>query len=206
MLELWLIRHGETDYNAQGRWQGQTDTPLNALGERQAKALALRLKDVAFDAVYSSDLSRALRTAALALPHHTVIADPRLRELHFGRWEGLVWHQIPEHERADLENWRSNPAGFMPPEGEHFSDMLARIAAWRADLPAQGRLAVVTHGGTLRALFFHLLGLPNSERRWGLALDNCSISRVQISSRTTTILAINDTSHLRGAFTPEGGV
>jgi len=205
MLELWLIRHGETAFNAEGRWQGQSDTPLNAVGERQAAALAPRLRDIDFDAVHSSDLSRALRTAQLALPKHQPLADPRLRELNFGRWEGLVWHQIPEHERADLDSWRSDPAGFTPPEGERFTDMLARVAAWRADLPPQGRLAVVAHGGTLRALFFSLLGMPNHETRWGMTLDNCSISRVQLSTRATTILSLNDTWHLTRAAVPEGG-
>lgn len=119
MTVFWLIRHGQTDWNSAGRWQGQADVPLNQRGREQVKVLAERLQKQSFDAVYSSDLRRAYDTAAaFAVPKGMpIIREPRLREICIGEWEGLQLEEIisrfPE-EWADYHrdaNWQSPPGG-----------------------------------------------------------------------------------------------
>lgn len=160
---LYLVRHGETDWNAQGRLQGGHDIPLNALGRAQAAAAARILKGLvrnpgALDYV-ASPLSRARATMeilreTLGLPAADYRADERLVEIGFGEWEGLTWPEIrardPERAIArEADKW-----GYRPPGGESYADLLARIA------PAFGALArdtvVVSHGGVTRAALAHL--------------------------------------------------
>lgn len=159
---LLLVRHGETDWNAAGRWQGQTDVPLNATGRAQAFALAARLRAEGVRAIATSDLCRARGTAeivgeALGLPVAFVDAD--LRERAYGHWEGLTrW----ECEARFPEEWArhvSDPRA-PPPAGESTDALLARIlpaiqrAAERLESPA----VLVTHGGVMRAFLAAALG------------------------------------------------
>jgi len=154
MTTLLLARHGETDWNRDGVWQGWADPPLNETGREQARQLAEQLRETPFDAVYASDLRRARETAEIvAAPHGVpVVADPGLREIDVGSWSGLTRAQIaqrfPDGERPDGET-----------RDQHRARVLAaveRIA--RANLGR--RILVVTHGGTMRALHGHLTGAP----------------------------------------------
>lgn len=160
---LYLVRHGETDWNAQGRLQGGRDIPLNALGRVQAAAAARILKGLVRNPAtldyVASPLSRARETMeilreTLGLPAAEYRADERLVEIGFGEWEGLTWPEIrardPERAIArEADKW-----GYRPPGGESYADLLSRIA------PAFGALArdtvVVSHGGVARAALAHL--------------------------------------------------
>jgi broad specificity phosphatase PhoE len=140
-----LARHGETDWNRDGRWQGWADPPLNDLGRRQAAELAARLRGTRLDAVYSSDLRRAHETAALVAAEHglPVVADPELREIDVGSWSGLTRPEIDER------------FGGVRPDGETREQHAARVRAAAARIAAAhpgGRILLVTHGGTMRAL------------------------------------------------------
>ena len=146
MTTILLARHGETDWNREGRWQGWADAPLNETGRAQARELADQLRSTPFDAVYSSDLSRAHETAEIvAAPHGMpVIPDPGLREIDVGSWSGLT--------RAELKE--RFPDGSRP-DGETREQHRARVHAAvegiaRANLGR--RILIVTHGGTMRAL------------------------------------------------------
>ena len=146
MTTLLLVRHGETDWNREGRWQGWADPPLNDTGRAQARALADELKEAPFDAVYSSDLRRAHETAEIvAAPHGVpVLVDPRLREIDVGSWSGLT--------RAKIE---ARFPGGVRPDGESREHHRQRVLAGVEDLARRNpgrRVLVVTHGGTLRAL------------------------------------------------------
>jgi broad specificity phosphatase PhoE len=146
MTTLLLVRHGETDWNREGRWQGWADPPLNDTGRAQARALAEQLRGVPFDAAYSSDLRRAHETAVIvAEPHGVpVVADARLREIDVGSWSGLT--------RSELE--QRFPHGERP-DGETREQHAERVLSAVEDLARRNagrRVLVVTHGGTLRAL------------------------------------------------------
>lgn len=195
MLEVWLIRHGETDWNAQRRWQGQSDVPLNDLGRRQAEALAARLRRQTFDAIHSSDLSRAHETARLVFPNQTIVPEPRLRELNFGSFEGKTWDQLQESDAAMLKRWREDPYACQPPGGEHFGQVVSRAKAWYQELPAQGKIAAVAHGGVIRALTYAITGTP-AGAGWGFSFDNGSVTILQRFQTTTILKRVNDTAHL----------
>jgi 2,3-bisphosphoglycerate-dependent phosphoglycerate mutase len=158
---LFLFRHGETDWNREGRLQGHTDTPLNRTGLAQAEALARRLRPHRLDAILSSDLSRALTTArivadALRVP---LTSDPGLRETSVGAAEGLIWADAKARFGEELtERWYSENAAF--PGGETGPATLTRgLAALRRFAIAQPyrRIGVSTHGAMLRQLVKHAL-------------------------------------------------
>ena len=165
MTELLLVRHGETDWNAEGKLQGHTDRPLNDYGRRQAQALADRLAGKSIDAVYASDLSRARETAEilgakLGLP---VVVDPDLREKNWGNWEGLT-----SDERLHVE--------FEGETSEAHRDRTLSAVQRIVERHPEGRIVVVTHGGSLRRIQAAVSGfaLPVIENCavWGLAHED----------------------------------
>jgi probable phosphoglycerate mutase len=160
---ILLARHGETDWNRDGRFQGWADPGLNDDGRAQARALADRLRDVPFDAVYSSDLRRAHETAVIvAEPHDVpVIADPGLREIDVGSWSGLT--------RAEIEE---RFPGAEHHDGETREEHLGRVVAAVeriARAHTGERILVVSHGGSLRALRRHCIGEPVHP------IENCGV-------------------------------
>lgn len=158
---LLLFRHGETDWNAQGKFQGHIDIPLNALGFEQAKRIARALSGHRIEAILSSDLQRALETAEAAsaelrLP---ITQDARLREAHIGLAQGLTYEEMEiRFGRDTLKRWRSNNPhdhGIAFPDGETGGQVLKRAsdAIWHFLEHAQARrIGVSTHGGVLRRL------------------------------------------------------
>jgi broad specificity phosphatase PhoE len=192
MKELWWIRHGETDWNLEVRIQGSSDVELNETGVAQARALAPKLQEVAFDAVYASDLARARRTAEIALPGAVVRSDPRLRELSHGILEGARWADLTPEQTAAARHWREDPRRRrLPGGGESYDELTERVAAFTADLPAEGRFAAVAHGGTIRSALYAILGPPGGST-WRVAIDNCSVTRLRFGDRGVTILAVNE--------------
>ena len=140
---LWLVRHGETDWSAAGRFNGWTDIPLNTQGRQQASALAGELSERRFVTVWSSDLSRTSETARLA--DTEPVLDPRLRELDFGTLEGRTWAELSRSTRAALIDFDA----FTAPGGESVVAMRDRVLEFVHALPAGDHL-VFTHGGVIR--------------------------------------------------------
>lgn len=210
-----LIRHGQTDWNIQHRFQGQSDTPLNALGERQARQAGQALAQLAvkraeqgeqIHAVVSSDLRRAALTAriicealsARGLPSPEIRYEPRLREMSFGEWEGLTYTEIQSLDPAALERWGSNFDHIAPPGGETLNDLAGRIRAVQADLLAQfpaGMVLLVAHGGPLQLWIAEALGLPPG-RFWQLHLENASISEMAFYPEGAILNVLNNCAHL----------
>ncbi|MEO6834804.1 MAG: histidine phosphatase family protein, partial [Candidatus Tumulicola sp.] len=154
-MELTLVRHGATTWNATGRFQGRTDVELSPEGREQAQAIALRLSHERIDCIYSSDLVRANETARIvAAPHGlAVTTDERLREFDFGEWEGSTWDEIVV-ARPHLRDLGATAANRYAPEGgETFDDVQARVRSFLDDLRARdaGHAVVVTHAGPLHA-------------------------------------------------------
>ena len=151
---VFLARHGETDWNAAGRLQGQTDVPLNETGCAQASALAERLRREGIAAIATSDLQRARATAeivARALGLDVALVDPDLREQRFGRFEGLT---RSECQRRFPEEWARYVDGSSPPGGEPTASLLARAVASVERIAGRLRspALVITHGGVMRAV------------------------------------------------------
>jgi len=163
---LLLVRHGETDWNADGRLQGQTDRPLSEFGRRQALQLAEELAGERIEAIYASDLARARETAEivgerLGLP---VALDPDLREKDWGTWEGLT---AAERDRVEFVGESTE---------EHQERILRALRRISERHPGDGRVLVVTHGGSMRRVQTAALGwaLPVVENcgRWPCAYEN----------------------------------
>jgi len=200
MTRLLLIRHGETTWNAEGRYQGQTDVPLNETGRRQAQALAQRLASEEIDAVYASDLRRALETAKIiAAPHSLPVQeDSRLRELCFGVWEGLSYAEIEEQAPDTLAAWRDAPLDNTPPGGETLTQFSERVQAFLDDVKGnhpEQTVLVAAHGGTLRAVLCSALGLSPASY-WQFRVSNGSLSDVSLYEEGAILNVLNDTAHL----------
>ena len=205
---ILLIRHGQTDWNVAGRWQGHTDVPLNETGRSQARLLVERLRDWPITAIYSSDARRASETAAIlgrALEMEPA-TDHRWRERHAGLFQGLTRDDILEQYP---DAWRKLQQGIVePPEGESYAALRRRaeaaFAALREQHPRE-MVAVVSHGGLLRALIAHVLGLP-ADADPAIALrGNTGLSIIEVPEEGRALLTrLNDTAHLEGSG-PAGG-
>jgi 2,3-bisphosphoglycerate-dependent phosphoglycerate mutase len=200
--ELIIIRHGETEWNLVGRMQGHSDSDLTALGRRQAEAVAARLACERLDALYASDLGRAMKTAA-ALARTTglpVVPDTRLRERNMGIFQGLTHDQMRQRFPQDSEQFASRRPNYVIPDGESMQQCHDRVVAGLqaiADRHIGGRVAVVTHGGPLSMVFRHTMGLlVNAPRRW--SLFNASINRFHVREATWQLGTWGDLTHLAG--------
>lgn len=201
LLELWLIRHGETDWNKERRMQGSSDVPLNQTGLEQAERLAARLNGNTFDRVYSSDLNRAYTTAQIVCPQSTIIRDARLREINLGRYEGKRWDEVPQEEQPLMMVWATGPYHQRVPGGESSDDLQVRVKSWLSELPSAERVAAFTHGGTIGATLQIFTGRPPAKRlgeagSWSFRLANTSISKLLITPEHVTVEVVNDYAHL----------
>jgi len=162
---LVILRHAETAWNAERRYQGQTDIPLNDIGREQARTLRQQLQRHAhlFDpqrtAVVASDLLRAHETAKLVFSEHDIHTEPGLREIRFGVFEGLTRKEIETQHRAELTRWEDDEPGFCIAGGEPKDDVRTRaveaLERWLTQVP-HSTLVVVTHGGVMRQLMNHV--------------------------------------------------
>lgn len=171
---LFFIRHGETFYNAEGRIQGQLDTPLSPRGRAQAtevgallaEAIGAQGLDAAALAYWASPLSRAADTMTLArealgLPAEPFQRDPRLMELSFGRWQNLTWPEIAERDPGGMAARRKDVWNFRPPGGECYADLAARVRIWLDELT--GPTVAAAHGGVARALMVLIGGVAPAD-------------------------------------------
>ncbi len=205
MTELALIRHGTTAWNASRRFQGRSDIPLSDEGRAQARLLAERLRGERFDAIYSSDLSRALETARIvAEPHGLAVrGDARLREFDFGAWEGLTWDEIVA-TRPHLRDAKHTAATRYAPEGgETFEAVRQRVASFLAEIAGEGspgrRLAVVAHAGPLHAALA-ALGLPPTDEFGNAAMFSAaSLTRIAMDGGRSRLITLSDVRHLHPA-------
>ena len=200
--QLIALRHGETDWNAAQRIQGQLDVPLNARGQQQARLLAQALAEAGpIDVLYSSDLSRAASTAGAlaALTGQTVVIDSNLRERGFGVFEGATYAEVDQRWPEQAQRWRRRDPDFGPAGGETLKDFDARAIAAYSRLvqrhPGQ-MVAVFAHGGLLDSLYraatHQALTAP---RTW--ELGNARINRVLFNGSGFSLVGWNDDAHLR---------
>ena len=204
--QILLIRHGETDDNRQGRFQGHGGSRLNAQGQAQAQRLAERLRPVGIDAVYASDLDRAFETASAiagtrGLP---VVKDHRLREVDVGKWQGLSGEEIAVHFADEWIAWREGrdvPRG----GGETYRDVQLRVVAVLTEIVAahrSRRVAIVSHGGAIKSVVAWLIGGSADAMRTMAPIENTSITLLEEPShpgapRPFVVRSFNDVAHLR---------
>ena len=199
---LILIRHGETFWNAEGRLQGQSDSPLTPRGVAQAQAIARRLQHEAFSALYASHLQRVLDTAApiAAMSGHRVQVDPRLQERAYGIFEGLTHPEASVQHAAVYQEYQTNLSpDFAIPQAESTSQMLARgrtVLTELAERHPGERIVIVSHGSFLRVMLSHMLGIPlDIKQRFRLA--NGSLSEATWRAGEWNVLTLGEVYHLR---------
>jgi 2,3-bisphosphoglycerate-dependent phosphoglycerate mutase len=204
-LELWLVRHGETTWNATGRWQGHADAPLSKNGIAQAHRLAARLSGQRFDAVISSDLSRAFDTAKIVATKlenaASVLLEPLWREIDVGDLSGITY----EESLARGLHHRFMPFDQRHPNGESSADLAARANQAIEDLKLERmgqRVVVFSHGGTIRRALAVMLNEPDAKWVMKFPVGNTSISRFTLKSDENRCLTFNDTAHLEDVFQP----
>lgn len=200
-LEIYIVRHGETQYNLTGTIQGQTNVPLNETGLHQADLAAKRLAEENFTFAYSSDLSRAMVTAEKIVPRLAVTADERLREWHLGQWQGKTLAEIEELYEGGFRAFLNAGDKAKVPGGESGYDVFTRVRKFLTELPEkhpEGKILIVSHGGAIKRMFHFLMGEHNSFRELP-QVDNTSISRFIYRNGCWRMICWNDTSHLAGS-------
>lgn len=206
-MKILLARHGETRWNAEGRYQGQMDIPLSPVGEQQARLLGERLRDVHISRAVASPLLRAKLTAELALQDlraGSLLLDPDLQEIAHGEWEGLLASEIRERDPELLGAWREAPETVQMPGGESLQQVLDR--AWPALVRAMeglgddDTLLIVAHDAVNRVLLCRILGLPLS-RLWSFRQAPTTINLLEgPNADRLEVVRLNDCNHHTALF------
>lgn len=208
-MRVIFVRHGETNWNVTLQYQGQARVPLNERGREQARLAVERLRRLGAETIYASDVVRAWETAeiignGLGLEPQ---AMPALREIDVGEWEGLtpeeLYRRFPQH----MQEYERDPARTVRRGGESYAQLQQRALValqqiYDAHAP-HGTVIAVTHGGTIRAILCHVIGLElvNFGRMW---LDNGSLSELVYGRHGWRLVRLNDAAHLEGLVV-EGG-
>jgi probable phosphoglycerate mutase len=201
ITKLYLVRHGESTWNAQARYQGQLDTPISELGQEQSRALARRLASEGLDVVYTSPLARSVGTARLIADalEIEVREEPRFIEIHHGEWQGMYVREVEEKFGDLLKLWKTHPSRAQMPGGESFDDVMQRALEATGEIldrHAGQRVAVVSHDIPLKAIIVDALKMDR-DNSWALGFENGAFSVVEYGSRKR-LTALNDIYHLDG--------
>lgn len=208
-MRLIFVRHGETPWNVTLQYQGQANVPLNERGREQARRAVGRLRDFELSALYSSDIARAWETAGIIGGELglTPVAVPEIREIDVGQWEGFtpeeLYRRFPDH----MAEYRRDPARTVRLGGESYAQLQTRALVFLKRIQETHRqgdvLVAVSHGGTIRALLCHVIGLDlgNFGRMW---LDNGSITEFRLGRNGWRLMRLNDAAHVED-MVAEGG-
>ena len=207
MSRLLLVRHGITEFNSTRRYAGHRDIGLSVVGYQQVERLRDRLVDDKIDAVYSSDLRRALVTAEVISSGHKVdiVTCPELREVNYGNVEGLTFEEMSRLYPEVAESFVNSSLGLEYPGGESLEELAKRVGKFpdklKGFIPSQ-TILIVSHRGPLRVLICRLLGMDLKHWRQ-ISLANASLSIVETYSQGAILSRLNDTAHLRGVDTSD---
>lgn len=198
LQKVYLIRHGETDWNAQNRWQGYTPTALNEAGFAQANALGEHFRGVAIPRIISSDLPRAFQTASALGQVVGVepVIDTRWREINVGILEGLTSEEVQAIYPEEYRSWRHGDINYAIPNGESQQMMFDRVlSAWQEIISSDDvdTVAVVSHGGAIRGLILNLF--PEVDIL-SVKLLNTAITTVEKSQKGWKVTGLNEIPHL----------
>lgn len=201
MTKIYFARHGETDWNKDGRYQGWTDISLSETGRKQAACLAKRFEEIPIDAVYSSSLRRAYDTAKIVAERKNlpVIIEDSFKEINFGEWEG---HTAPELEEKFGEHYIKffhEPYEHTFPGDGSFQNVTKRIARGLISVLEKYRdrnVLIISHGGIIRLAIIYLMEMDGSFYR-KLWIDNTGVSIIEWKEDSKLLRCLNDFSHLR---------
>ncbi len=193
-MKIYLVRHGETEWNKEYRLQGQADTRLNEYGRELAQVTAEALKEIPFDVIYHSPLNRAEETAVILKGERKIdiIADERIKEMSFGTAEGCHILSIKNNPEDPMYNFLKHPGDYIPPKnGERFEEVAARSAEFMKEmiLPLEGKyqnVLIVAHGAVNRTILNAIAGIPVSDF-WNIRLKNCAVSIIDLTDGELTI-------------------
>lgn len=195
-MKIYLVRHGLTESNKQKRYTGWTDVPLVPEGYAQLEALASSFTGEEIAGFFSSDLSRAVKTAEILGARRGLEpeADPQLREINFGLWEGLRYEEIMASYGEEMRRWYDDPFLCSPPGGENLHQVCRRVRSFLDDLwgrkNGKGTFVVVSHGGAIRSVIHHYLGLEKS-RFWELNIDNAAVTLLEKDAHRVKVTYVN---------------
>lgn len=197
---MYLVRHGETDVNSAFRYWGKSDVGLGPYGIQQAERLRDRLSTKQIDYVYASDLKRTMSTAQIIASVHSldIIRCPELREIDFGKIEGLSFDEVNERFPDVARMWRARDHRLTYPDGESLTDLEQRTSIFIDRLEkhsADDNILIVAHSGVLRTLISQILDM-DTRHRWNIRIDLASLSIVETYSRFAILSLLNDVSHL----------
>ena len=206
MPEIILVRHGETEYNASETFRGRADVPLNENGLRQAELLGKFLGSEKIDAVYSSPLQRAVRTAeAVAAPHDLrVNTIDSLNDIDCGEWQGLTLKEVHNKYGDIYQDWLDTPEQVKIPGGESLEDVRKRVLPFVQDAVmrcGEGKIILVSHRVVCKVLICALLRLDNSSF-WSFKMDTCAVTRFNFDGNRVVLITHNDTSFLKSLHQP----
>lgn len=207
MTRIILVRHGETTWNKEGRYQGQIDTPLSQRGIEQGQKAAEALKDIPIDRFIATPLSRSYDTCQACAAYHEgskVEIDPRIIEIAHGAWEGMLADNIQEIYGDLLDQWRETPAAVTMPEGESLEDVRQRcMEAFNeyAEKYAGETVLIVAHDAVNKVVVCDILGLP-LDHFWQIKQDNTCINVLEYDQdkKEWRIVLLNNTNHLGFLF------
>lgn len=199
MLRLYMMRHGETVWNTERRYQGMTDIELSDTGIRQARCAAERFKNIDIDKIYCSPLKRAMSTAKPIADEKKldIIPEENFREICFGDWEGMTVSELTRKYGEEYMNFIKEPHKYgFPGEGtidkviERLKPSLDRIIKNES-----GNILIISHGGIIRLMIMYIMGLDNSwfTKMW---INNTAISIIEIKDDRRLMLTVNDSAHL----------
>lgn len=184
MQKIYLVRHGETNWNTELRYQGQRDIPLNEEGLRQAMCIAHNLDAEKIEKIYTSPLLRAHKTASLIAEKHglDLCVEPDLMEIDFGEWEGRNYNELKKEEQDFAERWFFNPDTISIPGGEPYTVFKERVlAGYKRIRNLNKNIAIVTHAGVIRVIMAAVLDIPAA-----------NVTRLRLSPASLTVLLYDD--------------
>lgn len=201
-LNIFLIRHGQTDINLKGRYQGLVDVDLNEAGILQAELTGKRISEYNIKYIYSSELKRAVQTSEIIKKYvnvNEVIIKHELREIEMGQWEDKTWKEIKEGNNEYFKNWSMHLRDLPYPGGESGKDVINRSFKIIDEIIHKNidSAVIVSHGGVIKVLLSYFLGLPQ-EKRFNMEIKNCSVSLVKYDKnlKLFKVFYIDDYSHL----------
>lgn len=201
MNNIYLVRHGETLWNATMRFQGTSDISLSEKGIMQAKKLAKKMKSIEISAIYASDLKRASETARYVAEEKGLNVNivPDLREMCFGKWEGHTKVEIDEISPNQIDLFFSSPDKVEPPDGETFLQVQKRVcsAFYKiAKKHTDENILIVSHGGSIRTVIADILDMHLASV-WRIRQDNTAFNIITLYKDYLVLSLLNDTSHLK---------
>lgn len=181
-MNIYLLRHGQTESNSKKVYYGKLDVELNVKGKAQCEAISKRLKDIPFNKVYTSTMKRAIHTAEIALSakKYEFIKDERINEMNLGEFEGKNYEENQKNYPEEWKKWTEDWKGYAPPNGESYIEFYNRIKSFIEDIINQEdeNILIVTHGGVIKSIYAYILG-ENLDVFWKFGTKNADLTLIK---------------------------